>query len=135
MTTSSRPRLLCVDDDASVLAALHRQLRHRYDVVLAHGAEEGLERLRDAGPFAVVMSDLHMPGLDGRAFLAEARTIAPRSVAVLMTGGAGADAGLGAGPGDLVFRSIAKPCLPHVLWASLDEAVVRHELDAEERQG
>jgi CheY-like chemotaxis protein len=129
--TAGPPRVLCVDDDPRVLAALRRQLRGRYDVVFAVGADEGLARLRDAGPFAVVVSDLHMPGVDGRAFLTAARALAPRVVAILLTGsGDAADADGTLGEGDLVFRKIAKPCMPHVLWSSLDAAVARHALSA-----
>jgi DNA-binding NtrC family response regulator len=124
------PRVLCVDDDASVLAALRRLLRGRFDVVLANGATEGLARLRDAGPFAVVMSDLNMPGIDGHAFLAEARLIAPRTVGVLMTGSCEHDVVMGPGVSDLIFRRIDKPCRPDVLWASLEAAVAHHSLDA-----
>lgn len=126
MTLEHRPRVLCVDDDASVLAALRRQLRDRYDVVLACGAVEGLARLRDAGPFAVIVSDLHMPGNDGHAFLVAARAVAPRSVAILLTGSAGSEQPAGDLLGDLVFRRIDKPCPPQVLWASIDAAVERH---------
>ena len=120
------PRILCVDDDPSVLDALRRQLRGRYDSVLALGARDGLARLRDAGPFTVILSDLRMPGLDGRGFLIAARAIAPRAVLVLLTGSGddGADDGLGA----LVFRRVAKPCHPDVLWASLDAAIAHHAL-------
>ena len=102
------PRVLCVDDDASVLAALRRLLRGRFDVVLANGATEGLARLRDAGPFAVVMSDLNMPGIDGHAFLAEARLIAPRTVGVLMTGSCEHDVVMGPGVSDLIIAATAK---------------------------
>jgi CheY-like chemotaxis protein len=131
MTAGSPPRILCVDDDPVVLAALRRQLRGRYDVVLAVGADEGLARLRDAGPFAVVVSDLHMPGVDGRAFLAAARALAPQVPAILLTGDAAdaADADRGIGEGDLVFRKIVKPCMPDVLWTSLDAAVAQHALE------
>jgi DNA-binding NtrC family response regulator len=127
MTPINRARVLCVDDDASVLAALRRQLRDRYDVVLASGAPEGLARLRDAGPFAVIVTDLRMPGIDGRAFLAEARVIAPRTVPILMTGGTESEHATDAHLDDLVFRRLDKPCAPHVLWASIDAAVARHE--------
>jgi DNA-binding NtrC family response regulator len=128
MTTETLPRVLCVDDDPSVLAALRRQLRGRYDVVSATGAREGLARLHDAGPFAVIVSDLHMPGIDGRAFLTAARTIAPRTVAILMTGSGGVP-GDDEGLDELVFRRVAKPCLPHELWASLDAAVAKHGVE------
>lgn len=127
MSDDERARLLCVDDDANVLAALDRQLRHRYALVLGHGPVAGLERLRDQGPFAVIVSDLHMPGMDGRAFLAAAREIAPHAVGVLLTGGAELD------PRDddfsgLVFRVLPKPCDPDVLLATLDAAVAHRRL-------
>ena len=124
MNAPDLPRILCVDDDPCVLAALRRQLRGRYDCVLALGVGEGLSRLRDAGPFAVILSDLHMPGIGGRGFLAVARAIAPRAVRVLLTGGGDADDD----DGTLVFQRVAKPCHPDVLWASLDAAVARHAL-------
>jgi DNA-binding NtrC family response regulator len=132
MTASVRPRVLCVDDDANVLAALQRQLRGRYDVVLAVGAEAGLEHLRDSGEFAVVVSDLHMPGIDGRAFLTAARVIAPRTVAVLMTGSGNGDAASDPALAGLAFRHVDKPCLPTELWASIDAAVAHHALDGAE---
>jgi CheY-like chemotaxis protein len=128
LSSPARPRILCVDDDSYVLAALQRQLRHRFDVVLACGGAAALERLSDAGPFAVIVSDLHMPGMDGYAFLAQAREIAPRTLAVLMTGCL--DDGLPAdGESDRVFRRITKPCEPEALWALLDAAVAQQALD------
>jgi DNA-binding NtrC family response regulator len=126
MTVSARPRLLCVDDDANVLAALRRQLGHRYDIVLALGAVAGLARLRDGGPFAVVLSDLHMPGIDGRAFLAEVRVLAPRTVALLLTGSTDVAGAADVDDDGLVFRQIAKPCLPAVLWDAIDSAIAHH---------
>ena len=126
MTPPPRPRVLCVDDDAYVLAALHRQLRGRYDVVLAAGATAALERLADSGPFAVVVSDLHMPGVDGLTFLAQVRAVAPRTVALLMSGG-GDSVSPAAAACSGVFGVVEKPSRPEVLWASLDLAIAHHE--------
>jgi len=126
MTARPRPRVLCVDDDAYVLAALQRQLRKRFDVVLAHGAHAALARLEDAGPFAVVVSDLHMPGLDGLALLARVRAAAPDTVGLLMTGSGDEDVPAAA-PDGVVFRCLTKPCPPDVLSASVDAAVAHHE--------
>ena len=130
MSTNAPPRLLCVDDDASILASLRRQLRGRYDVVLAHGARAGLASVRDAGPFAVVLSDLHMPGMDGLAFLAEARALAPHMVAVLLTGSAECEGADMTDTTGLFFCQLPKPCLPDLLWATLDAAVAQHVLRA-----
>lgn len=132
MTTTARARVLCVDDEASILAALHRQLRHRYDVVLAQGAAAGMAQLREAGPFAVILSDLHMPGCDGRTFLTAARTVAPHTLALLMTGSTD-DAMAAAGLDELVFGRIEKPCMPDVLWSAIDAALAAHALQMARR--
>jgi len=122
---NGRARVLCVDDDPNVLAALHRQLRHRYDVVLARGAAVARERLLDSGPFAVILSDLHMAGTDGLAFLAAARAIAPHTPAILITGSEDAPT-TGVPPG-LVRQRLTKPCPPAELWAALDAAIGEYE--------
>lgn len=125
----ARPRVLCVDDDANVLAALQRQLRGRYDVTLARGADAALARLADAGPFAVLVSDLHMPDVDGLALLARAREIAPATVGVLLTGSGGGDPHAVDTHG-LAFACVGKPCHPEALWASLEAAVAHHRRGA-----
>jgi len=51
-----------------LLDGLRRQLRRDCDVVIAVGGRDGLARLADAGPFAVVLTDYEMPQLDGPLF-------------------------------------------------------------------
>src|SRR5438034_4561962 len=46
----------------------------------------GLAVLTSRGPFAVVMADLHMPGMNGIQFLTAAREIAPDTVRLMLTG-------------------------------------------------
>ena len=74
------PRILCVDDEPKVLEAMARNLRRHFDVTLAGGGEEGLDRIEREGPFAVVVSDQRMPGVDGVSFLARVRTSSPRII-------------------------------------------------------
>ena len=58
-------KILFVDDDANILDAYKRQLKRQFQVETALGGEEGLNALRNSGPYAVVVSDLRMPGMDG----------------------------------------------------------------------
>lgn len=69
-----RPRLLVLDDDADMRAALADELAaHGYDVALAADGEEGLRRLQEGGRPMAVLLDLLMPGMDGGEFLARMR--------------------------------------------------------------
>ncbi len=62
----SKPRVLVVDDDEGVARMLARVLR-RYDVTVAHSADEALARIRSEQPFDFVFSDLQMPKQNGLA--------------------------------------------------------------------
>jgi DNA-binding NtrC family response regulator len=65
------PVVLCVDDDAQVLAALRRVLRHEpYAVLTAPSAAQALAALRSR-PVEVVVSDERMPDAGGCELLAE----------------------------------------------------------------
>ena len=62
-------KVLCVDDEPSILDAYRRQLRTRFTIVTAGSGEEGLAAISKDGPFAVIVSDMRMPGMDGAQFL------------------------------------------------------------------
>ena len=65
MPETIRPRSSLLDDDIEVLDALQGQLRSRFDVTATCDAKEAVRRVVSSGPFALVMSDLRMPGMDG----------------------------------------------------------------------
>ena len=58
-------RVLCVDDEENVLRAFERNLRLHCEIETAVGAARGLEAVQERGPYAVVVSDLRMPEMDG----------------------------------------------------------------------
>ena len=68
-----RENILFVDDDSNLLDGYKRQLRKRFQMVTALGGREGLELLDSHEPFAVIVSDMSMPEMDGIQFLAEAK--------------------------------------------------------------
>ncbi len=78
-------RVLVVEDDPRLLDILTRHLdRLGYAVRSAAGAGAALQLL-DAGPCDVVLSDVRMPGMDGRTLLAEVKARHPATKVVLMT--------------------------------------------------
>ncbi len=127
-------RILCVDDEPNVLAALERTLHDRFAVVTAPSGEKGLELMEANGPFTVVVSDMRMPGMDGASFLARARGRFPDTVRVLLTGHANVPAAVAAINDGGVFRFLTKPCPPDVLLETLEQAVAKHWFAQAERE-
>jgi EAL domain-containing protein (putative c-di-GMP-specific phosphodiesterase class I) len=83
---SEAPSILIVDDDPDLLAAMRRSLqRHGYHVVTSNGGSEALSRLAEE-TFAVVLSDVQMPGIGGVKLLQELRARHIDVPVVLMTG-------------------------------------------------
>jgi response regulator RpfG family c-di-GMP phosphodiesterase len=130
---AQRPRILCVDDEPQVLEGLALNLRRHYEVHLAGGGAEGLQRLEQDGPFAVVMSDMRMPGMTGAVFLAHVRLQSPDSVRLLLTGHADLDAAVTAINTGHIFRFLAKPCPTDQLLAAVEAAVDQYLLVNAER--
>jgi response regulator RpfG family c-di-GMP phosphodiesterase len=128
-----KPKVLCVDDEPHVIAGLALHLRRRYEPVQATSGEAGLEALRKHPDIAVVISDMRMPNMDGAAFLAQARMLAPDVVRVLLTGQADIESAVAAINQGQIFRFLTKPCPPPALMAALDAANEQHRLMTAER--
>lgn len=133
MTTDCKPRVLCVDDEPNILSGLTRQLGPHFAVTTAPGGAEGLQVLERQGPFAVVVSDLRMPQMDGIGFLRQVRAAAPETVRVLLTGQADLVAAIAAVNEGAIFRFLTKPCPPVVLLQALEAAAEQHRLVTAER--
>ena len=126
-------KVLLVDDEPNVLEGLQRQLRKKFQVTTANGGEEGLKAIGGEEPFAVIVSDLRMPGMDGVRFLAEARQCAPDSVRMILSGHADLDAAINAVNEGNVFRFLTKPCEPKTLISILEAGVQQYQLVTAEK--
>lgn len=58
-------RILFVDDEKFVLATFRRSLCKNFEVDVAEGGLAALHCCEENGPYAVVISDLKMPHMDG----------------------------------------------------------------------
>jgi len=127
-------RILCVDDEQHVLDGLQRNLRRAYAVEVAAGSRAGLAAIESRGPFAVVMSDLRMPDMDGLAFLRRVREIAPDTTRVLLTGNADLTSAIEAVNQGSVYHFLQKPCPKDVLLSALERASEHHRLVVGQRE-
>ena len=81
-----RPRVLVVDDEASIRELLTRTLAlTEYDVEAVADGRTGLDRLR-LGPYDLLIADLRMPVMDGLTLIREARRLQPNLKAIIITG-------------------------------------------------
>ena len=128
------PRVLCVDDDKYVLAGMQRMLRAKFDVHLASGPIAALQLIDESAssPFAVIVSDLVMPGVDGIALLRRVREMAPNTVRVLLTGHANIDSAIAAVNDGAVFRFLTKPCAVSALISAVSAAAEHYRLTMSE---
>jgi excisionase family DNA binding protein len=82
----ARPRVLVVDDEASIRDLLAKTLAlAEYDVDLAPDGRTALERLRII-PYDLLITDLKMPGVDGLTVIREARRLKADLPVIIITG-------------------------------------------------
>jgi excisionase family DNA binding protein len=83
---AGRPRVLVVDDEASIRDLLAKTLAlAEYDVDLAADGRTALERLRIT-PYDLLITDLRMPGVDGLTVIREARRLRTDIPVIIVTG-------------------------------------------------
>jgi len=127
-------KVLCVDDDPNVLMSYQRMLRRQFTVETAEGGETGLKALAEQGPFAVVLSDLAMPGMNGIEFLTAAKEWAPETVRIILTGNAELEMAIESINSGHVFRFLRKPCSAEQISASLEAGIHQYRLVTAERE-
>ena len=127
-------KILMVDDEVSLLNGFERRLGLDYELSMALSGDEGLALIESEGPFAVIVSDMRMPHMNGIEFLREARKIAPESVALMLTGNQDQSTAMQAVNEGQVFRFLNKPCSQEHLRGALDAALRQYELLTAEKE-
>ncbi len=83
---NARPRVLVVDDEASIRDLLAKTLAlAEYDVDVAPDGRSALERMR-LYPYDLLIADLKMPGIDGLAVIREAKRYKADLPVIIITG-------------------------------------------------
>jgi CheY-like chemotaxis protein len=125
--------VLFVDDEPHLLEGICRALRNRFEIHTANSGEEGLRVLKSAGPFAVVVSDMRMPVMDGVQFLAKVSDLYPDTVRMILSGQSDLAATIAAVNEGNIFRFLSKPCAPQALLAAVGTGLEQHRLLTSEK--
>ncbi len=122
--------LLLVDDEESLRSVVAERLTdHGFDVVQAADGESAIKAL-DGFAFDVIVSDLRLPGVDGRQVIDAALTRYPGIVAIVVTGyGTVKDAVdvIKRGAADFISKPFQFDELMHVLTSALEQKRLKSE--------
>jgi DNA-binding NtrC family response regulator len=128
--SDSRTHLLIVDDENALREAVAERLEdHGFSVVQADSGEAALQCLADFA-FDVVVTDLRLPGIDGRKVLDAARERYPDIIAIVITGfGTVKDAvdAIKQGASDFITKPFQFDALLHVLNSALEQKRLKSE--------
>jgi response regulator RpfG family c-di-GMP phosphodiesterase len=127
-------KVLFVDDDPNLLASCERSFRRRFPVETAEGGEAALQKIAERGPFAVVVSDRQMPGMDGIQFLSLVRQRAPDTIRMLLTGNVDLEGAIKVVNEGNIFRFLTKPCPPEILGRAVEDALAQNRLVNAEKE-
>ncbi len=125
--------ILFVDDDINLLHSIRRQMHNKYQLMTAVGSEEGLHAIKNNPPFAVVVSDLKMPGMDGITFLNNVKKLSPDTVRIMLTGNADMQSAIDAVNYGSIFRFLIKPTETDTLESTLNAALQQYHLVTAEK--
>jgi len=127
-------KVLFVDDDTNLLAACERNLRRQFPLETAAGGAAALEKIAAHGPYAVVVADRQMPGMDGIQLLSLIRERAPDTVRIMLTGNADLDGAIQVVNEGNIFRFLTKPCPLEVLARAVEDARTQYRLVTAEKE-
>lgn len=123
--------LLLVDDDPYVLNSLRRVLRRQpYRLLSTSNPAEALE-IVSSEPVDMVISDSHMPEMDGATLLSEIKQRLPDAVRILLTGYVDINAAIKAINNGRIHRYISKPWDDDELCLLIDQSLERQSLQRE----
>lgn len=126
-------KILFVDDDPNILAGVKRNLRKQFAIDTAVGGEQALVMVEQHGPYAVVVADMQMPGMNGLQLLIKLEESQPDTIRIMLTGNADQKTARDAVNHGHIFRFLSKPCPPDELEPNLKAGLRQYALVTAER--
>jgi response regulator RpfG family c-di-GMP phosphodiesterase len=129
-----RERILLVDDDSNVLDGYRRSLSREFLLETAIGSDQALALIEKNGPYAVIVSDMRMPGMNGIQLLSAVKTTSPDTIRIILTGNADLETAIDAINEGSIFRLLIKPCNREVMAKTLTAALMQYRLITAEKE-
>lgn len=126
-------KILFVDDEVNILTGYKRRLRGRYEISTAESGAKALALMEKDGPFAVVISDMRMPEMNGVEYLGQVKQHFPDTVCLMLTGNSDQETAIRAINEGQIFRFYGKPCPHEDLAKGIDAALAQYDLVTAER--
>ncbi|MCO4783180.1 MAG: response regulator [Candidatus Cloacimonetes bacterium] len=105
-----KPKILIVDDEELFLMSIQELLQNHFDVTTAESAAEALLIIKEKTEFAVIITDIHMPEMDGIQLLEQVNLLSPRTVRIILTSDFTQQATQNAVNTANIFAYLKKPC-------------------------
>jgi response regulator RpfG family c-di-GMP phosphodiesterase len=126
-------KVLMVDDEINVLEGYQRLFRHEFQIDTAAGGAAALTALAATGPYAVVVSDMRMPEMDGAKLLTKIKQLAPETTRIMLTGNSDIHSAVSAVNEGSIFRFLTKPCSRENLGKALTAGLAQYRLVTAEK--
>lgn len=120
-------KILIVDDEMPIVLGIKRALKIDCEIDLAVGASQALQLIHEKGPYALIISDLRMPEIDGIDFLSEVKRCWPDTMRIMLTGEATSACTIEAINKAGVFRFLQKPFPIDKLRIVITQALAEYE--------
>jgi response regulator RpfG family c-di-GMP phosphodiesterase len=131
MTTN---KILIVDDESTVLDLYRLQLSSEFDIDTAESGEAALALLAENGPCAIVVADMHMPGMNGTELLRRVQEAHRDTVRIMLTSDEQQAVAVEAVNESQIFRFLNKPCPADRLAKALREGLTQYSLARAEKE-
>ena len=127
-------KILLVDDDSHVLDGFRRTLGREFALETAVGGQAALALIAANEPYAVVVSDMQMPGMNGIQLLSRIKNASPDTIRVMLTGHADTQTAINAINEGSIFRFLNKPTTKDLMAKTLTAALMQYRLVTAEKQ-
>ena len=125
-------KVLLVDDVTNVLDSFRRNLRGVVNFDVANSGEKALQ-LMEKNNYAVLVTDMSMPEMDGLTLLRHVKKRHPDTIRIMLTGNGDLKTAMDAVNVGDVYLFLAKPCSIDMLTSAIESGFRQHDLQMAEK--